>query len=126
MGELSAAAGWMPLHTAAAAASLGAVRLLLEAGASADVLTADGMSALELACACGHADVAAELLHWSGKTFAGSHEAAECGPLLCAALSGDAECVRLLQAHGTGGQLPSLVEAAERLHGGDVGLRALL
>jgi len=34
--------------------------------------------------------------------------------------------VRLLQAHGTGGQLPSLVEAAERLHGGDVGLRALL
>ena len=102
------------------------IKLLLEAGAGADALTADGMSALELACACGHADVAAELLHWSGKTFAGSHEATECGPLLCAALSGDAECVRVLRAHGAGGELPSLVEAAERLHGGDVGLRALL
>ena len=52
------ASGWTALGLVAAADKPQAVELLLEAGAKVDAAMADGRTALEIATACGHIDVA--------------------------------------------------------------------
>mmetsp|Transcript_80265 Transcript_80265/g.159531 ORF Transcript_80265/g.159531 Transcript_80265/m.159531 type:complete len:827 (-) Transcript_80265:512-2992(-) len=120
----SARGGWLPLHAAAVAPSLDAIKQLLAAGADVHELTRDGLSALDLACACAHSEVAAALIEAGGADLIRTSDPRECTPLLCAAVGGDADCMRVLMAHGAE-EIGAVVAAAERLHGGDTGLLEL-
>eukprot|EP00322_Chrysochromulina_rotalis_P000524 CAMPEP_0115852214 /NCGR_PEP_ID=MMETSP0287-20121206/12881_1 /TAXON_ID=412157 /ORGANISM="Chrysochromulina rotalis, Strain UIO044" /LENGTH=964 /DNA_ID=CAMNT_0003306269 /DNA_START=45 /DNA_END=2938 /DNA_ORIENTATION=- len=115
--------GWLPLHCAAAAASVGSVHALLAAGARADVPTEDGLLPLDLACACGHADCAEVLLEASAPaTVAGAAGLDSCPALVHAVAAGDAECLRLLARRGVDvhGLLGGVEDAIARLHGAEV------
>ena len=57
------ASGWTALGLVAAADKPQAVELLLDAGAKVDAAMADGRTALEIATACGHIDVATLLIN---------------------------------------------------------------
>jgi ankyrin repeat protein len=115
------AAGWLPLHAAAAGASIVGVRALLDAGADVCATTADGHSALDIACACGHADLVAELIENGGAAVPRADDPRECSPMLCAAVSGEAECVRVLAARGGACDMIHLALAAGKLHGEPIG-----
>lgn len=125
------AAGWLPLHAAAAAASLTSIAALVGAGADVNALSADGLTALDIACACGHADVASVLIEVHGAevptaTLADDGPGA-CTPLICAAAGGELDCVRLLAAHGCAEGVPEVMSVVERLHGYEIAdeMRAL-
>ena len=121
-------AGWLPLHAACASAALSSVRALLGAGADAAALTADGLTPLDLACACGHADVAAELVEVLGGQGGApplplaDADGNACTALVCAASSGEVDCVRALvqsaartpEEHAAVDELALVVD---RLHG---------
>jgi len=129
--ELSDAAGWTALQAAAAAGSLIGVRALLAAGADVHAVSGDGMSALDLACACGHADVTDALIDEGGAGVGGeSGVAGYAPPLLCAIISGDVETIQTLASRGLLGAATPVeayeveavvgwlhgVEAAEEVH----------
>ena len=107
-------------------ASVASVRSLLAAGADPFALSADGLSALELACACGHADVAIELMR-AGQRDGGRDTLRGCRYLLeSVAVGGDAECAAcVLQSHELA-DVEIVVTSAERLHGHDQAMAALL
>ena len=122
-------AGWLPLHAAAAAAALTSVRALLNAGADVDALSADGLTPLDLACACGHADVVAELVNAPNASPPPLVDADgnACTALVCAAASGEVECARVLAeaAVGSAGAaaaaMGELSLAVDKLHGYELG-----
>ena len=108
------AAGWLPLHAAAASDSLTAVRALLAAGGDIDGVTSDGhTTALELACGCGHADVAALLVE-NGASVGASDG---CPPaLLCAGASGEIECIQVLAGLTSAERVDEMASIVEQLH----------
>ena len=112
----SDAGGWLPLHAAASAAAIGAVRALLAAGADANAPTADGLTTpIDLACACGHADVCAELLN-SGSRVPNGADPRTCPPLLCAAACGELECVRVLASTAASAGIGEISEVMGDMH----------
>ena len=105
--DTACASGFLPLHAAAAADQHGALRALIAAGADVDARSTDGLSALELACACGHAESVALLLE-AGATLGGA--------LACAAVSGEDAVVRALDAHPAA-DTDAILGTMTRLHG---------
>lgn len=94
--DVYSSAGWLPLHCAAASSAEGAVRALIAAGADVNAPMHDGhVTALELACACGHADVAA-LLVQHGADLVSDADSGCPRALLCAAACGEVACVDVL------------------------------
>ena len=92
--------------------------------ADVNALTADGLTPVDIACACGHAEVVVALVDELGAQVPPLDGGAlTCLPLACAAMSGDAECVRAL---ASGAVVPKdvnseLAAAASMLHGDAVG-----
>lgn len=93
------------LLNAAYGGTRGEVAILLAAGVDANARDGEGVSALSLAVAQGHTDVAATLLAHGAdvnKQFTPSARAGHLGvtPLMAAAARGDVRTVALLLSHG--------------------------
>ena len=123
--------GWRPLHCAAASGNLHGLTALVSAGADVLSLTEDGLSALALACACGHADCATELLTLSPGLLSPATVLAGCPELVHALASGDPSCMQVLvsalarQGVDVASMLGMPVEEAfTRLHGAEAGAEA--
>ena len=105
----------LPVHLDA----LSSLEALLDAGAEVDAPCADGVTtALDLAIACGHADVAAVLVERGASVPRGA-EPLSCPPLLCAAVSGDVECVRVLASTAAKEGIYEVAAVAGWVHGDD-------
>ena len=129
--EALSEAGWRPLHCAAASGNLHGLTVLVAAGADVLSITEDGLSALALACACGHADCAAELLTLSPGLLSPATVLAGCPELVHALASGDPSCMQVLvsalarQGVDVASMLGmSVEEAFTRLHGAEAGAEA--
>ena len=109
---------------AAAAASLTGIAALVGAGADVNALSADGLTAPILharGARCGVALIEVHGAEVPTATLADDGPGA-CTPLICAAVGGELDCVRLLAAHGCAG-VPEVMSVVERLHGYEIAMR---
>ena len=92
------------------------MRALLAAGADVHASSSDGLTPLDLACACGHEEAVRELLA-AGAALPLGDEVSACPPLLCAAASGEPGVLAALAEAGAAGGVAELAPVVAHMHG---------